>query len=105
YANVPGLQPEFLKILGRLHFRTSYGQNVLAHSVEVSILAATIAYELGADVYVCKMAGLLHDMGKAIDQEVEGPHAIISGEIARRFSKSPKIIIAMVCNVATDSES
>jgi ribonuclease Y len=103
-ANVPGLQPELLKILGRLHFRTSYGQNVLAHSVEVSILAATMAYELGADVYVCKVAGLLHDMGKAIDQEVEGPHAIISGEIARRFGKSPKIIHAMVAHHATEAE-
>ena len=103
-ANVPGLQPELLKILGRLHFRTSYGQNVLAHSVEVSILAATMAYELGADVYVCKVAGLLHDMGKAIDQEVEGPHAIISGEIARRFGKSPKIVHAMVAHHATEAE-
>ncbi len=103
-ANVPGLQPELLKILGRLHFRTSYGQNVLSHSVEVSILAATIAHELGADVNVCKTAALLHDMGKAIDQEVEGPHAIIGGEVARRFGKSPKIIHAMVAHHATDSE-
>ncbi len=103
-ANVHGLQPELLKILGRLHFRTSYGQNVLAHSVEVSILAATIAYELGADVNVCKTAALLHDLGKAIDQEVEGPHAIVGGEIARRFGKSPKIIHAMVAHHATDAE-
>ena len=103
-ANVTGLQPELLKILGRLHFRTSYGQNVLAHSVEVSILAATIAYELGADVNVCKTAALLHDMGKAIDQEVEGPHAIVGGEIARRFGKSPKIVHAMVAHHATDAE-
>ena len=103
-ANVHGLQPELLKILGRLHFRTSYGQNVLAHSVEVSILAGTIAHELGADVNVCKTAALLHDMGKAIDQEVEGPHAIIGGEIARRFGKSPKVIHAMVAHHATESE-
>jgi len=103
-ANVHGLQPELLKIIGRLHFRTSYGQNVLAHSVEVSILAATIAHELGADVNVCKTAALLHDMGKAIDQEVEGPHAIIGGEVARRFGKSPKIIHAMVAHHATESE-
>src|SRR5437667_483632 len=103
-ANVHGLQPELLKILGRLHFRTSYGQNVLAHSVEVSILAGTIAHELGADVNICKTAALLHDMGKAIDQEVEGPHAIIGGEIARRFGKSPKIIHAMVAHTATESE-
>jgi ribonuclease Y len=103
-ANVHGLQPELLKILGRLHFRTSYGQNVLAHSVEVSILAGTIAHELGADVNICKTAALLHDMGKAIDQEVEGPHAIIGGEIARRFGKSPKVIHAMVAHHATESE-
>ncbi len=103
-ANVHGLPPELLKILGRLHFRTSYGQNVLAHSVEVSILAATMAYELGADVNVCKTAALLHDIGKAIDQEVEGPHAIVGGEIARRFGRSPKIIHAMVAHHATDAE-
>ena len=103
-ANVHGLQPDLLKILGRLHFRTSYGQNVLAHSVEVSILAATIAHELGADVNICKTAALLHDIGKAIDQEVEGPHAVIGGEIARRFGKSPKIIHAMVAHHATEAE-
>ena len=103
-AGVHGLQPELLKILGRLHFRTSYGQNVLAHSVEVAILAGTIAHELGADVNVSKTAALLHDLGKAIDQEVEGPHAIISGEIARRFGKSPKVIHAMVAHHATESE-
>ena len=103
-ANVHGLQPDLLKILGRLHFRTSYGQNVLAHSVEVSILAATIAHELGADVNVCKTAALLHDMGKAIDQEVEGPHAIIGGEIARRFGKSPKIVHAIVAHHASETE-
>ena len=103
-ANVHGLQPELLKILGRLHFRTSYGQNVLAHSVEVSILAGTIAHELGADVNVCKTAALLHDMGKAIDQEVEGPHAIVGGEVARRFGKSPKVIHAMVAHHATEAE-
>lgn len=103
-ANVHGLPPDLLKILGRLHFRTSYGQNVLAHSVEVSLLAATMAHELGADVNICKTAALLHDMGKAIDQEVEGPHAIIGGEIARRFGRSPKIIHAMVAHHATDAE-
>ncbi len=103
-ANVHGLQPELLKILGRLHFRTSYGQNVLAHSVEVSILAGTMAHELGADVNICKTAALLHDMGKAIDQEVEGPHAIVGGEVARRFGKSPKIIHAMVAHHASETE-
>jgi ribonuclease Y len=103
-ANVTSLQPELTRILGRLHFRTSYGQNVLNHSIEVSVLAATMAAELGADVNVCKVAGLLHDMGKAIDQEVEGPHALIGGEIARRFGKSPRIIHAMVAHHATDAE-
>jgi ribonuclease Y len=103
-ASVHGLQPDLLKILGRLHFRTSYGQNVLAHSVEVSILAATMAHELGADVNICKTAALLHDIGKAIDQEVEGPHAIIGGEVARRFGKSPKVIHAMVAHHASETE-
>ncbi|GCE47753.1 ribonuclease Y [Thermosporothrix hazakensis] len=103
-ANVHGLQPDLLKILGRLHFRTSYGQNVLAHSVEVSILAATMAHELGADVNVCKTAALLHDLGKAVDQEVEGPHAIVGGEIVRRFGKSPKIIHAIVAHHASETE-
>jgi ribonuclease Y len=103
-ANITGLQPELIKLLGRLHFRTSYGQNVLNHSIEVSVLAATMAAELGADVQVCKVAGLLHDLGKAIDQEVEGPHALIAGEVARRFGKSPRVIHAMVAHHATEAE-
>ncbi|HEU5442132.1 MAG TPA: ribonuclease Y [Ktedonobacterales bacterium] len=103
-ANVSNLPPELVKLIGRLHFRSSYGQNVLNHSIEVSVLAATIAAELGADVGVCKVAGLLHDLGKAIDQEVEGPHMLISGEIARRFNRSPKIIHAIVAHHATDTE-
>jgi ribonucrease Y len=103
-ANITSLQPELVKLVGRLHFRTSYGQNVLNHSIEVSVLAATIAAELGADVNVCKIAGLMHDLGKAIDQEVEGPHALIGGEIARRFGKSPKIVHAIVAHHATEAE-
>ncbi len=103
-ANVPNLPPELVKLIGRLHFRTSYGQNVLNHSIEVSVLAATIAAELGADVAVCKVAGLLHDLGKAIDQEVEGPHMLISGEIAKRFKRSPEVIHAIVSHHATDAE-
>jgi ribonuclease Y len=103
-ANITSLQPELVKVVGRLHFRTSYGQNVLNHSIEVSVLAATIAAELGADVNVCKVAGLMHDLGKAIDQEVEGPHALIAGEIARRFGKSPRVIHAIVAHHATEAE-
>ncbi len=103
-ANVTNFPPELVKILGRLHFRSSYGQNVLNHSIEVSVLAATMAAELGADVNVCKVAGLLHDLGKAIDQEVEGPHMLISGEIARRFNRAPKIIHAIVSHHATEAE-
>jgi ribonuclease Y len=103
-ANITSLQPELVRLVGRLHFRTSYGQNVLNHSIEVSVLAGTIAAELSADVNVCKVAGLLHDLGKAIDQEVEGPHALIAGEIARRFGKSPKVIHAIVAHHATEAE-
>jgi ribonucrease Y len=103
-ANVSNLPLDLVKLIGRMHFRTSYGQNVLNHSIEVSVLAATIAAELGADVGVCKVAGLLHDLGKVIDQEVEGPHHLISGEIARRFNRGPKIVHAIVAHHATDME-
>jgi ribonuclease Y len=91
-AGIPALPTEIVKLLGRLKFRTSYGQNVLVHSVETSRLAAIIAAELGADVQVAKVAGLLHDMGKAIDHEVEGPHAQIGAQIAARNNLSPKIV-------------
>ena len=74
-TGVPGLPPEMIRLLGRLKFRTSYGQNVLKHSIETARLAATIASEVGADVQIAKMGGLLHDLGKAVDQEMEGPHA------------------------------
>jgi len=103
-AGVQGLHPELVKLLGRLKFRTSYGQNVLAHSVEVSLLAAMMADELGASPKTARRAALLHDIGKAVTHEVEGPHAIISGEIARRYGKSPKIIHAMVAHHATEAE-
>jgi ribonuclease Y len=103
-ANITNLPPDLVKLVGRLHFRSSYGQNVLNHSIEVSVLAATMAAELGADVHVCKVAGLLHDLGKAIDQEVEGPHMLISGEIARRYNRSPKVIHAIVAHHATETE-
>ena len=91
-AGVPGLPPDIVKLLGRLKYRTSYGQNVLQHSVETSAIASVIAAELGADVMVAKMGGLLHDIGKAIDHEVEGPHAAIGAAEAQRAGLPPKVI-------------
>lgn len=91
-ANVPGLHPEILKMLGRLKYRTSYGQNQLAHAVEVSKLAAVIASELGADVEVCKAGALLHDLGKAMDHNTEGTHAQIGADFARRHGVHPKVV-------------
>lgn len=94
-ANVQGLHPELVRLLGRLKYRTSYGQNVLQHSLECSFIAGGIAAELGADVTVTKTAALLHDIGKAVDHEVEGPHALIGAEIARRLGRSPRIVHAI----------
>jgi ribonuclease Y len=95
-AGVPGLHPEILKLLGRLRFRTSYGQNQNHHAVETSRLAAILAAELGADVKVTKMAGLLHDIGKAIDHEFEGTHAELGAEFVKRFGvNNPKVLNAI----------
>jgi ribonuclease Y len=91
-AGVPGLHPEILKLLGRLKFRTSYGQNQLQHSVEVAHLAAILAAEVGANVQISKAGALLHDLGKAIDHEVEGPHALIGADLAKRYGVSPAIV-------------
>ncbi len=91
-AGVPGLPPEIIKLIGRLKYRTSYGQNVLNHVVETSRLAAVIAAEVGADVQIAKMGGLLHDIGKAVDHEVEGPHAAIGAQIAQRHNLPMKVI-------------
>ncbi len=91
-AGVPGLPPDLLKLLGRLKYRTSYGQNVLQHCLETSRVAAIIAAELGADVTAAKMGGLLHDIGKAVDHEVEGPHAAIGAQIAQRHSLPFKVV-------------
>ncbi|UGS36680.1 ribonuclease Y [Capillimicrobium parvum] len=94
-ANVGGLDPELVKMLGRLKFRTSYGQNVLAHSVETAHLAALMADELGASAKTARRAALLHDIGKAVSHEVEGPHALVGGELARRHSESEAVAHAM----------
>jgi ribonucrease Y len=91
-AGVPGLHPEVLKKLGRLKFRTSYGQNQLAHAVECAQLAAVIAAELGANSETCKAGGLLHDLGKAMDHEVEGTHAAIGAEFAKRYNVNPAVV-------------
>jgi ribonuclease Y len=97
-AGIPALPSEIVKLLGRLKFRTSYGQNVLVHSVETSRLAAIIAAELGADVQAAKVGGLLHDLGKAIDHETEGPHAQIGAQIAERHNLSPKVVNAIAAH-------
>ncbi len=97
-ANVPGLHPDLIKLLGRLKYRTSYGQNVLHHSLECALLAAHMAAELGANINVAKTAALLHDIGKAVDHEVQGPHALIGADIARRLGRSPAIVHAIAAH-------
>jgi ribonucrease Y len=91
-AGVPGLHPEVLKMLGRLRYRTSYGQNQLSHAVEVSKLAAVLAAELGADVEISKSGALLHDLGKAMDHNTDGTHATLGAEFAKRYGVNTKIV-------------
>jgi ribonuclease Y len=94
-AGVQGLHPELVRHLGRLKFRTSYGQNVLAHSVEVSRLAAMMASELGASPKTARRAALLHDIGKAVTHEVDGPHALVGGDFARKYGETEAVVHAM----------
>jgi len=91
-VEVVGLRPELIRILGRLKYRTSYGQNVLAHSIETAFLAGIIASELGTDVTIARKAGLLHDIGKAIDREVEGTHTAIGADLVKQWDKSPEVL-------------
>jgi ribonuclease Y len=97
-AGVQGLHPELIRYLGRLKFRTSYGQNVLAHSVEVAQLAAMMASELGASAKTARRAALLHDIGKAVTHEVEGPHALVGGDLARKYGEGEAVVHAMVAH-------
>lgn len=94
-AGIHDLHPELVKTLGALRYRTSFGQNVLRHSIEVGELAAIMASELGADERTARRAGLLHDIGKAVDHEVEGPHATIGADLARRYGEKPVIVHAI----------
>jgi ribonuclease Y len=94
-ANVTALDPELVKYLGRLKYRTSYGQNVLAHSIECAHLAAMMADELGASAKTARRGALLHDIGKAVSHEIEGPHALVGGDLARKYGESEAVAHAM----------
>jgi len=94
-VGVQGLRPELIRLLGRLKYRTSYGQSVLSHSIEEAFMASMIASELGANPTIAKKAGLLHDIGKAVDREVEGTHAAIGADLVKQWEKSPEVVMGI----------
>ena len=97
-TNIHNIHPELVRLLGRMHYRTSYGQNVLNHCIEVSHIAGLLAAEIGADVNQAKRAGLLHDIGKSVDHEIEGSHVQIGVDLARRYKENEQIVHAIAAH-------